>query len=802
MHIRPAKCFVWLFYLLFLGLTAQAQESRWFRGRVVAARTGEEMPFVHISHEGRLLANSAIDGRFGVEVPSPVKRLRFSFVGFRPLMVEVPANGATEVVIRLEEDEKLLEEVVVSAKYNPAIRIIEETIRNRRRNNPEDALESFRYRCYNKFIVDLAVRDTAVARKMEVQKDTSRHLLLMESYTERKWRKPDLDEEVVLSNRVSGFQDPKFSAVATDIQPFTFYQDYFQVINRQFLTPISPNSPDRYDFKLVESIPIAKDTLFVIRFQPQEGKNFDGLKGVLYIHSDGYAVQNVIAEIAEVNFVAMRIHQQYSRVDGRWFPEQLNFDLDFLQYPFPGIGTVMHGRSFLSQTEINPVLSKKDFGLLTTRIDERAHLTPDTTWNGQRHVPLAAKEARTLDFMDSLMKAVGFNRYERVLNSLAAGTIPTGPVSWRLSELMRFNQFEGFRLGAGLQTNERVSKHLILGGYVGYGFRDQRLKYGGDVTWRIRPDRDIWFSAAWSNDVREAAQHKARSMGRLSNDSFREFLAQRMDSVGTWNATLNLRPLRFTQLQIQAARKEVRPLYEYRFSAEGIDRQIFSSSEVDVQFRYAYGEKLFMSGGKMVSGGTKAPVLFLRYTQGLPDVLGSNVQFERYSASISKTFLTRAFGKTYVMAEGGLLQGRVPYSWLFAAPGGNVDEARAIFIHHAFQTMGLYEFTGNRYAHLFVKHDFGTLLLKNKYMQPNFSLVHASGFSWLDEPALHQGIAMQDMRDGFHESGLHIENILRFNYVNIAKMGIGGGVYYRYGAYSLPTMDNNFAYKLLLSFSF
>jgi hypothetical protein len=58
------------------------------------------------------------------------------------------------------------------------------------------------------------------------------------------------------------------------------------------------------------------------------------------------------------------------------------------------------------------------------------------------------------------------------------------------------------------------------------------------------------------------------------------------------------------------------------------------------------------------------------------------------------------------------------------------------------------------------------------------------------------------MDRGFFESGLMLNNLLRFKYVNILYYGIGAGVFYRYGPNALPAVSDNLAAKIQLTVSF
>jgi hypothetical protein len=54
------------------------------------------------------------------------------------------------------------------------------------------------------------------------------------------------------------------------------------------------------------------------------------------------------------------------------------------------------------------------------------------------------------------------------------------------------------------------------------------------------------------------------------------------------------------------------------------------------------------------------------------------------------------------------------------------------------------------------------------------------------------------MEKGFFESGLMLNNLIRYNYVNLFYFGLGGGIFMRYGAYADPIIGNDLAYKVSL----
>jgi hypothetical protein len=78
--------------------------------------------------------------------------------------------------------------------------------------------------------------------------------------------------------------------------------------------------------------------------------------------------------------------------------------------------------------------------------------------------------------------------------------------------------------------------------------------------------------------------------------------------------------------------------------------------------------------------------------------------------------------------------------------------------------------------------------------------VQSSGWGELKN-ASHQGIDYKEKNKLYHESGLIVNNIVRFNYLKMFYLGIGAGAFYRYGNYEYDAIRNNLAIKLSIIIS-
>lgn len=800
-----------LLCLLLARLPVQAQFV--VQGRVQDAVTQEALAFVHIVPEGQREGTTTdIDGRFSLPVATGEVVLRFSYVGYHPLEKQVSVGAAAVISMRRASVE--LRTVEIRPGENPAHRIIERVHANRKQN---DGLSnrSHRYTSYSKSVFTGDVDSSLLADPARIAALDSndreavefmqrQHILLIESATRKSFVPPASAKEEVLAMRVSGLKDPSLLAMLASTQTFSIYAPQITLNERTYVSPIGPGTTDKYLFILQDTLFQGGDSVYVISYAPRPGRKFDALQGVLYVHTDGYALQNVIAEPVErTGGVSMKLQQQFAKVKGvAWFPQQLNTFLFFDGVEVNNWELMGVGRTYLKDIELDIDIPRKEVRGPELVMDRMAIRREEDFWKELRVDSLDSRDVMTYQVIDSIGEAEHFDRKLKWLGYLTTGLLPIGPVDIRLEDLMRYNGYENLRLGLGMATNDKVSRHVSLGGYFAYGFGDEAWKYGGDLTIKPRPGREPVLKLYYANDVLESGGVAFKGQKRgFTSESYRWLYVDRMDQVERMGAEVSTRIGSSLKLWLGTERAERVNLMGYSYVdpvQDGVtlltDR--FATGGLSLAARFAFREQMARLPDRELTLGTRWPVLYVQAFQAIDGLWEGELDIWRVDLMLEKTFRLRMLGDLSIRLMAGAADSEAPYPFLFNMRGSNAESFR-IATQNTFETMLPNEFLADRYAAVHLRHSFGNLLFKGKKFQPVPVVVLNSGLGSLSHPERHRGYSFKPFADGFHEAGLQIDNLLKMGF-----SGFGVGGYYRFGPNQLPEAADNFAYKLTLGLSF
>ncbi len=813
-------------------------------GTIYDAVSKAPLAFVSITIKGTNTGTvTDIDGQFSFEHLPANGILLISYIGYKAKEYVLEKTSNT-VSIFIEREPGQLENVTISTGENPAHRIIRLMQRNKKRNDPEQQ-SSFKYNAYT--IAALVAgnrfwnmnRDTGrkkdqnqpldnMDKLVKKAKDTAgdklgailakrfkeNYLLVTESYTERIYKYQGQTKEIVLATKFSGLKNATFGVTTSNFQPFGFYKDYLQMNTEKYVSPVIDGSISMYKFRLKETVPHEMDTTFIISFEPRDGKNFKGLKGLIYINSDGYAIENIIASPAnETGMIfTFRLQQKYERVKGSWFPAQLNTTLSQKDLRTDSVLMYWDSRSYITNVEMGKPFSRSDFSDVQLEYHPSAGKRSDSTWGSMRTDTLNEKSKITYETFEMLPPKYKntIEKVNKAFQILSIEGIPWGKVDLPFKYIISgINKYESFRIGAGIQTNSLLSKWFSVGGFGGYGVRDKAWKYGGNILFNLDQRTNTVLRFDYSRDLTEPGNvdYFVRNGSVFSNQSLRNFQRSRMDSIEQIkiNFSTKLRPS--IQSDIWLMHEDRNPAgyaYEYNDANKNKNFRSFRNTELGIGLRFARGESFTRMGRSKVRTKAATTQLLFQLSKGLKGFWNGDLDYTKAAIRFNHSFQLKKLGQTSFQVDAGQLWGDMPYSYLFNTRATNTGKKLTLYVPNSFQTVGLYEFVSSKTASLFIEHNFGNLLFrpKNIYIRPEIIIVQNISYGSLDNAAAQKIIAFKVPDKGLFESGLVIKNLYRRSLLSVIYIGIGGGVFYRYGYYALPKAADNWAFKWGFSISF
>lgn len=811
-----------LVLLLFTGaLKAQVQT---YQGLIRDADTYEPLVFVSVQRQGTTEGSfSDLDGKFSIAAQAG-DTLRFRYVGYQELLVVLPTS--TELSVRMTATGVALQEVVVRPTENPAWRIIRAARAARKQHDPQQ-MPGYTYDAYHKTVlaVDTLIDGTAQAGKLKTKKSSPKrdslrrraialqerrrdlflnemHLWVTETSSQHAFRAPYQHKEIVLATQSSIPNDFTGGINPINFQPFGFYQEVIrmEITDQNYVNPLSRGTFNHYDFYLADTIVHASDTTFIIEFQPLPNKYFTALKGVLYINTDGYALEHVIAEPADPQQTLQFVLQQESqRVAGTWFPKVLQADL-FFQV---GAGAMLieygfRNRSVLTSVDLKPPPVSFFNHYLKENLSDGNTLT-----DSLRVFPLNDREANTYTYWDSLPELRPayrvLNAYSGLVRIVSSGLLTSKRVDLVVPDLLTINAYEGTRLGLGLKTSPGWWQWGSVYAYGGYGIQDQDWKYGTALEFKLYPQRDLKLRLNYQKDL--IAPGGVAYLSSVNNPwsdwSARSLILERLDQQERWRADLIYRPHGSWQLNFFGQHEQRTLTYTYAFGEAPLtDATQYEVQEVGTRLRWAPRERLIKMDQVEAILYPVFPILDLTLAQ----LTSPDFNAQRITARLQHEQRWKYLGMTEINIELGWLSKPLPYPYLFQAPGngGNSISGGGLF-----NTAGTTEFAQEKFAYLFLTHRFGTLLgkIKTPYFRPELRLMQQIGWGKLSANTQHQGVGFQDMHQGFLESGAGLDNILRLPYFKALYFGLGASVWYRWGAYQLPAFKDNVRVQLTLNMS-
>ena len=808
------KVFSLLFLTFFIfSVETLFGQSHTLSGKITDERNHQPLAFVNVViNEGLQGVISDIDGRYTITADEPILKAKFSSVGYETKEITLQA-GQKKCNVALTPMTFELGEVVVDASENPAHRIIDSLMAHRKANNP-NSLESYSYNIYDKMVitVDSSSFGQAVANDTAMEMTNLHYfdsimkksdLMVMETASEVLFMAPDRKLQHVLGTKISGMKEPTFMYMVNSMQSVSFYDETVSIVGTDYVNPISNGSKKRYFFTLESVHPIGQgDSLYVISFHPMHGSSFNGLRGTMTVNSDGWALQSVkAAPDGQGGLFTADIQQLYQKVEGQWFPKQLNLNLVFPEmvvsmdnstFPMAAIG-----KSYLNNIEINPDISKRQFSDIEIKVDPNAAYRDEAFWDEHRIDSLTERVKATYILVDSLTQ--GTDIFDRVLGLtdklMTESALPIGCINLDIDRIVNYSETRGWYFGIGGSTNDRLSRWFSVNGSFGYWTRIKSWDYGGGLKLKLNRQRQMDLGFQYSHKSEPMAEFggmlEMENGSQLSSSNYKytfyENIRTRRDRFDLSFSSRFAHHFK-AYLNLSTSHKH----YTEQFYLNPSDVQTEGRFTVaEVKLRFAYKEKFLSTPQGIRSLGTLYPIVWASYQHAFPNVLGGEYEYDRFKFEASKNFYTPYLGVSKIIVQAGYATETCPVMETFNILG--TYEPFGVYSPGSFSAMRLDEFFCDRFVALYLSHNFSGMLWKTNYQlfKPELSVITNIGWGDMKRADAFPDKNFKTMEKGYFESGIVIDGLLASP---ISKLG--AGVFYRYGHYSLPNVWDNFAWKI------
>jgi len=713
-----------LLLLLILGASSVYAQKTIVSGVVRDAITNETLPFVNVHFVGTKSGTTTdLDGRYRIETYYSSDSLRASFIGYASSTKKAIKDKEQVINFTLEEGsiQLAVAEIRPGDEENPAHPILRNIIRNKDINNREK-LEAFEYEVYNKVEFDLnniseEFRKKKLLKPFEFIWDnldsTDEKVYLPVFMTETLsdfyyTKNPKNEREEIHATKLSGVENQSVAQFLGDMyQNVNIYDNNILVFGKSFVSPISNSGFLFYKYYLLDSSFIDNDWCYLIKFQPRRKQELT-FNGEFWVNDTTFAIKSVdatIAEDANINFInGFKVNQEYDEVEKEvWMltKDQLVVDFNITQNSmgFYGRKTTSYKDFTINQPRPPEFFS----GITDVVVADNAYEKGEEFWQDARHEKLSENELAVYTMVDSIKNVPQFKTIADLITIFVTGYHVVGKVELGpYYTLYSFNPVEGNRIRIGGRTSNTFSKRVLLEGYTAYGFRDQRFKYGGGAQFMLskQPRQVLGFYI--KQDVEQLGQADgAFREDNILSSVFRRNPASKLTGVTEYKAWYEHEWFYGLLNQFIFSQRTLRPLgslaYE-RLEDEDPNLKVnvndLKTTELTLYTRFAYKEKYVTGEFERVSLGTKYPVLELALSAGIPDIWGSDYQYQKVRLRIKDKLRFGPFGYANLRAEVGKIFGSLPFPLLELHQGNETF----IYDETAFNTMNFFEFVSDEWV--------------------------------------------------------------------------------------------------------
>ena len=723
-------------------------------GKVEDMNTGEGIPFAIIyfphSQSG---ASADLNGNFVIKTDKlPSDTLHIEALGYT--MVNKPLRKSQHdynFIIELGRSETSLDNVIIHPGEDPAVVLMRHIIERKPYNNP-DRTENYKYVAYNRLEADLQRMTRKEFDKIPILKSYSfifnnvdstsdtkpfLPLYLTETMSDYYFRRsPKKQREFIKASMVKGVNNPNVVKYLGSLyQNVNIYKNFIPIFDKKYVSPISNDGLFYYKYTIIDTEQAYGHNIILVQFKPKRpGENC--FTGDFWVVDSIYAIQRMsmdVSKLANINWVdRVSLYQEFAPVDSFWFPIKDKFIANFTAYSsnkLPGIigrKTTTYHNIVINDTSVTNVLDDPQWKTDVITPDS-AKTKTNEWWLHNRPDSLTKNEKAINKTVDTINSMPITTFYKHLMTFLISGVQDIGPLQLGpYFYIYSHNPVEGDRFRLSLGTPRSI-KDAHITGFLAYGDKDKRFKYGFTELWLLQRHPRMYLYSYYVHDIDQTTNY----YDQLGSDNIFSSLFRKPGVPWKLAFSDDERIEFYKEYYSGFSHKLILQHREYTPYSPLPSTNIFVddkgnpansviSSEVGMELRYAYKEKYVEGQYLRVNLGSKYPIVDFEADAGIKNVLNSAYQYQKTLLSITESINIPPLGHLYYNVFAGKYFGTLPYSLLSIQPGNEY----LYYNKYAFEMMNTYEFISDQYAGFNMEHDIGggvfnyiPLLKKLKFRQ-------------------------------------------------------------------------------------
>lgn len=730
------KLFFALFLLNVYAVLAQTKVSGY-----VFDEVNQPVSFANVLFSGTTEGTITDEnGKFYLESEETRTALTVSFIGYETLNVTLDKKVNYNLKFVLKEEAAQLNEVVIVSgkqpkKNNPAIDILRKIWANKRSNGLKQ-FNQYEYDKYEKVEFDINTIDSALIksklfRGMEFvfnEVDTSRvtgktylpmfiNEAVSKVYGDNTLNK---EKEDLQGNKNSGFSDNQVIIDFVDdlYADFNVYDNYLKFFDKSFVSPLSRTGISTYNYVLSDSSYIDNKWCYNIIYYPRR-KNELTFKGDFWVADTTYALKEInlqASKSANINWVKdIYIEQEFEVLNDSLFLVKRDYMMSDFAFNKKEKSRGIYGKrtTLYDNYKFDVPKDKKFYEKEVYNYDKDVYDRDDAFWEANRLEALNKDEKGVYKMLDTLKTVKKFKRLYNLGSILASGYIEfnTLPLDYGpIFSTFGFNDVEGLRLRTGGRTYFGRNDLWRLEGFLAYGFRDDKFKYGISGKWLLdkknrliisggnrRDVEQIGASLTTSTDVLGRSLASSAVVGTGSND--------KLTSINLTSFAVEAEPFRNLVLRLGGNYRTLEsasPTFSLDYNTpDGVKSEI---KQYETTFSAAYfpGRKMTGFGVERKTANDDFARLFAQISRGDKSILNSDFDYTKVQLSYLQPWQVGGFGRLVSSIEVGKTFGEVPLGLLNVIPGNQTYFS----IYNTFSQLDFYEFVSDQYASFHLEHNF------------------------------------------------------------------------------------------------